>query len=1334
MHQLPEHDYFVVTIGVYSMEKGSPDTRRKSASGEKGDLDGEISKSTGQPSSQQNDEQYKNIFDFNPDALFILNSNGQILDANETAIKRYGYSREELSRMTAKDLATPELRRQATKRVQEALESGAHFEWKHRTKAGEQFDVEIRAHRFQYQGQTCALSDVRDITKRKQAERQMTRLKRLYATLSQINQSIVRIKEPRELYAAICKIVVRYGEFDFAWIGLLDEETGLIDPVTLEGKHKQNQLPFERINIHEAPFNKGLMAAAIYTGKVVTYNDIQTSQNMEHWCEEAIQRGYHSAAAVPFRLKEKIAGVLNLFTPELGFFTVVEEINLLEEISLDISFALEAMETETYRKRAKEELQKSEEHYRGLFEDVPIAIWEEDFSSVKEYLETLRKQGIVDFRSYFTTHPEEVAKCAAMVRIVDVNPAALKMYRVKNKEDLLKNLKQILSTQALSNFHEELITIADGNTSYRWEGTDQTLTGKEFEVYLSWSVAPGHEDDYSKVIASMLDITERKQAEAALRESERHYRLLAENVKDVIWTMDMNLRSTYTSPSVKRMRGYEPEDAMAQSLEEALTPASFEVATKILEEELAIDKMPDRNLFRSRTLELEVLCKDGSTVWVETTMIFLRDPDRKPAEILGVNRDITERKQAEEEIRSRSRQLAALLDASQSLTESLNLADVLQTITDKAAKVLNLETTAIYLLENDDLYLGATTPPLPSQFPEEFRIAKLTDHPHIGEAVTTGLPIILPDTATAALTVAERAVSEARGLRTILYVPLMRERRAVGVLILGIVREPGEFSKNDIDSACSLANQAALAVINAKLYENLENHIEKLEEQITERRKAEDALRWAEAKYHALVVQIPAVIYTDSVEHPGHTLYISPQLKTMTGYDPEEWIADDNLWLKILHAEDLESAAVESDRSIETGEQFISEYRMITRQGQIIWIHDEANLIHDETGRPLYWQGILLDITERKRAEEQIKNQLGRLKALRAIDVSIKSSFDLRVTLNIFLEQVIAQLKVDAAAVLLYKKSTQTLEHAISYGFHSTVIQSTRLRLGESHAGRIIVDQKTICIPDLSEKKDRFSEMLAEAGEKFITFVGVPLLAKGEPVGVLEVFNRTPLDLEPEWLDFLEALADQAAIAIDNAQLFENLQRSNLELSLAYDATIEGWSRALDLRDEESEGHSQRVTDMALQLARLMGIHDAELIHIRRGALLHDMGKLSVPDSILLKPGKLTDEEWEIMRRHPIHTFKMLSHISHLQPALDIPYYHHEKWDGSGYPHGLKGDQIPIAARIFAVVDVWDALLSDRPYRAAWSKRDTLKYIREQSGKHFDPEVVDVFLRLITDE
>jgi PAS domain S-box-containing protein/putative nucleotidyltransferase with HDIG domain len=200
-------------------------------------------------------------------------------------------------------------------------------------------------------------------------------------------------------------------------------------------------------------------------------------------------------------------------------------------------------------------------------------------------------------------------------------------------------------------------------------------------------------------------------------------------------------------------------------------------------------------------------------------------------------------------------------------------------------------------------------------------------------------------------------------------------------------------------------------------------------------------------------------------------------------------------------------------------------------------------------------------------------------------------------------------------------------------------------------------------------------------------------------------------------------------VAINCHEITERVQKEK-ELALAYEATLEGWSRALELRSKETEGHSQRVTEMTLKLAREAGMKTEELLHVRRGTLLHDIGKMAIPDHILMKPTELTEEEREVIKQHTTFAYEMLHPIEYLRPALDIPVYHHERWDGSGYPEQLKGTEIPMAARIFAVIDVWDALTAERPYRGAWSEEKAKEYIKNQAGKHFDPEIVDIFLKI----
>ena len=241
----------------------------------------------------------------------------------------------------------------------------------------------------------------------------------------------------------------------------------------------------------------------------------------------------------------------------------------------------------------------------------------------------------------------------------------------------------------------------------------------------------------------------------------------------------------------------------------------------------------------------------------------------------------------------------------------------------------------------------------------------------------------------------------------------------------------------------------------------------------------------------------------------------------------------------------------------------------------------------------------------------------------------------------------------------------------------------------------------------------------------------VPLVARGKVQGAMELISLQHRRFTSEDAGLLTLIASTTATAIENADLYQGLQLSNRELLDAYDSTIEGWSRALDLRDRETEFHTQRVTDITLDLARELGLSDEQLVHIRRGAMLHDIGKMGVPDRILLKQEALTEEEWAVMRMHPSYAYEMLAPIAYLRPALNIPFCHHEKWDGSGYPRGLKGEEIPLEARLFALADVYDALTHVRPYRPAWPRSQAITYIREQSGKYFDPKLVKVFLRLV---
>jgi hypothetical protein len=236
-----------------------------------------------------------------------------------------------------------------------------------------------------------------------------------------------------------------------------------------------------------------------------------------------------------------------------------------------------------------------------------------------------------------------------------------------------------------------------------------------------------------------------------------------------------------------------------------------------------------------------------------------------------------------------------------------------------------------------------------------------------------------------------------------------------------------------------------------------------------------------------------------------------------------------------------------------------------------------------------------------------------------------------------------------------------------------------------------------------------------------------PLIRAGKPFGMLNVVSE---QLSAEDMPAIQAFANHISVALDNASLVNNLQQAKSELEAAYSATLEGWVRALELRDKETEGHTQRVAELTVKLWRAMKLPEESIAHIRRGALLHDIGKMGIPDHILLKPGVLSSEEWGLMRQHPTFAYEWMRPVAFLTPAQAIPHCHHERYDGSGYPRGLRGEQIPLEARLFAVVDVYDAMRRDRPYRQALSDEQIFAYIREQSGKHFDPFVAEAFLEL----
>ncbi len=580
--------------------------------------------------------------------------------------------------------------------------------------------------------------------------------------------------------------------------------------------------------------------------------------------------------------------------------------------------------------------------------------------------------------------------------------------------------------------------------------------------------------------------------------------------------------------------------------------------------------------------------------------------------------------------------------------------------------------------------------------------------------------------------------------RSWLGVPMLIGDRVVGVISVQSYRS-NAFREKESELLSTIADTVAMAIENARLYEAEKQRTTRLT-RIVQLGIDLASLRQEGELLHTLVQQVSEIMESPActillVDRDQNGATLAASFSLPAGFSDTHFGLTTPLLSKLINTgEPLILAKIDPDDAAIRQIMFRSDieaffaYPMV-RAGKVIGIltlssltpyqpsADEISACHLLAERA----AVALD---NARLFEQTEHHLQQVQALRTIDAAIASSFDLKSILNMILNQIISNLGVDAADVLLLNAHNYAFEYYIGKGFHTNAIEKTHFLLGEGVVGHQIMERRTIHISDLKPVIHNFLRAGIFMAEGFTSFSGVPLIAKGDVKGILEVYQRSQVDRGTDWVEFLETLAGQVTIAIDNSQLFANLQRSNLELSMAYDATIEGWSRALDMRDSVTEGHTKRVTEMALSLARVMGMSESDLVHMRRGILLHDMGKMAIPDNILLKEEALTSEEWKVMHMHPQYAFEMLAPISYLRPALDIPGSHHEKWDGTGYPRGLKGEQIPLAARIFAVVDVFDALTSDRPYRKAWPKDKAIKYILEERGKSFDPRVVDVFMSM----
>ena len=797
-----------------------------------------------------------------------------------------------------------------------------------------------------------------------------------------------------------------------------------------------------------------------------------------------------------------------------------------------------------------------------------------------------------------------------------------------------------------------------------------------------------------KIFASRVsNELERRQMTTRLEASEKRFRALIENSEDGLTVINADGKIIYTSASSFKIIGHTVDHHLGERVANFIAPEDQQAASELFEEVLLIPGL--RVPFRLRSVY-----PDGVYHWIEgSIMNLLYDPAVKG--IILNYRDVTERVLAQERLRESEERFRMMAE---------NIQDGLSII--QAGKVVFANR----------------------------RLAEITgrDLPEIYQM--SGFQFAAPE--------------EHERLRAALFAA--REGNNPKELSYWVVKKDGSrrYIQNRYSSLTPNSSGSDRYIITTD---------------ITERKLAEEELRFR-ADYERLIIEISTRLINvrpdqtnaalnDAMRLIGeftgvdrcHIYLFSKDLDRMSciaGWNSPNVISPNafelqdlpaqasSWWFQKIHAQEVfffssRKEIPEQDTFMREMSEWLGEKSTldapIFSAGRPIGflsvssVREEHVWTKDEMVLQKLLAEIIANVLERRENEARSQQQMQYLEALHAIDRAITSKSEMLPVLEVLLQQVTRQLQIDAASVLLYDPVTKHLNFGNVCGFRNDFPTHIAYHLHHPILEKIVRERTMQSVNVPREWQSLWYE------EGFISYLGIPLIARERIIGVLELYHRAPVNMDEDWLRFLQMLSEQAAIAIDSVTNFQNL-------SQAYEATLEGWAQALEFRHQETEGHSRRVVGWALRLGRAAGLHEDELVHLRRGALLHDIGKMGIPDRVLLKKGRLTKKEWEKMRHHPILAYDLLAPIPFLRPALDIPYAHHERWDGSGYPRGLKGEEIPLAARIFAVVDIWDALRENRTYRAAWPEEDVRAYLRKVAGKELDPCMVELFLHLLEEE
>ncbi len=838
---------------------------------------------------------------------------------------------------------------------------------------------------------------------------------------------------------------------------------------------------------------------------------------------------------------------------------------------------------------------------------------------------------------------------------------------------------------------------------------------------------------FAGTTALATDITEQVLAEEAHARAERRYVDFLEAAPDAILGIDADQNIVLFTASAERVFGFTKQEVLGKSLDLLIPEPSVATHRGLVARFIKAD-IPGRNTPRM----VAGRRRDGSTFPAETTFSKSQLGDSQVVNVIV--RDITEKESANRKLAAHAREMELLYELTHDLAGEHDVKILLEKILARAQDLFHAERGLIALadLERQEIEV-VTTHNTPFSVGERVSFGQGIS----GMAARRETMIVnhYPEWPHR-LTHFSGKLPEAQ-----LATPMLFQGELIGVVTLATDRAGHVFTDADAHLLELFAGQAAGVVHDARLREGMRERSQQLEllyktgvalnreydAQVQMRlllHSAVSALRSERGAFWSFNAQTGRLMYEIAFGSPPHIQELAKGLQFDLNRDTG---------LAAVAArtrEPLQVADVRTDaRWIETEPEIRSAVWVpVMHQDNLLGVLSVAservgNFTAMDVQTLVLYANQFSAVLENTRLLIESRRRVRQLQALHTIDNAISASFDLRVILEIYLDIVLSELGVDAADLLVFDAAHLQLQWAGGRGFRTRARMGQSVSLHDSAAGRVVLERRTLFVT--KQSMDVQMSDLFKSGEDFATYVGVPLLSKGQLKGVMELYHRSLLVQTPEWSEFLAMLSRQAALAIDNALLFEALQKSNYELGLAYDETIQGWARALDLRGHVETGSAQTLTDLTMQLVRRLGVPETEWEHIRRGALLHDIGNMSIPDSLFAKTGPLTPEEWVLVKQHPQFAHDLMSSISYLRPAVTIPYCHHERWDGSGYPRGLEGLEIPLAARAFAIADVWLALTTAKPYRPAWTPAQANAYLEEQSGKSFDPQIVPVFLEML---